>query len=307
MKKGFLALLMTLFMVFPAAHAEEAKPKVVATIFPAYDFARTVAGEDAEVTMLLKPGAESHDYEPSPADIIAIQDCDVFFYIGGESDKWVDDILSSIDLTGKQVVKLIDSVDAIEEEVPEGMQADEEEEEEGVAYDEHIWTSPVNASKMAEAEADALIAIDPANEEGYQARLAAYQAQLSELDQQFRDVVANGVRKEVLFGDRFPLVYFTKEYGLTYYAAFPGCANESEPTVQTVAFLIDRLNEDKLPVVFHIEMGNTRVAESIAQETGAQVLLFDSCHNVTKEELEAGATYLSLMQGNVEALRIALN
>ncbi|MGI6173808.1 MAG: metal ABC transporter substrate-binding protein [Christensenellales bacterium] len=283
--KKIVCLALSLLLILGVPCLAEGKTRVLASIFPVYDIARQVAGENAEVSMLVRCGAEEHGYEPTPADIIAIEECDVFLYIGGESDEWIEDILSSIDLTGKTVVRLMDCTDTM-------LEAGGEEDE----YDEHIWTSPVKAMDMARAIAQAL---------GTDAD--AYVAELEALDGAIRETVSTAKRKEILFGDRFPLLYFAEEYGLTWRAAFPGCSEETEPDAATMADLIDAMREDKLPVVFHIEMGNERVANAIAQETGAQVLQYHSCHNVTKEEFDGGITYIELMYRNLKALKIALN
>lgn len=286
------------------------KISVVATIFPQYDFTRQIAGDKAEVTMLLKPGAESHSFEPTPQDIIKIQNCDVFIYVGGENDEWVDSILDSIDQSNIKVVKLLDCVDVLGEEVKEGMEAEAEDHGEGeddVEYDEHVWTSPQNAVTITNVIRDVLCFVDVPNAEAYQANAENYTKQLNQLDAAFRDVVDNANRKTIVFGDRFPLRYFTEAYGLDYWAAFPGCSTESEPSAATIAYLADKIKAEKIPVVFQIELSSGNVAQSIAEATGAKVMTFYSCHNLSKTDFENGATYLSLMEKNVEALKEALN
>ena len=281
---------------------------VVATVFAPYDFARQLVGERGEVTLLLPPGSEAHSYEPSPKDIIEIQNCDLFIYVGGVSDAWVSDVLESV---GGEVrtVTLMDCVELLEEEHVEGMEVDEDEHEhEGeIEYDEHVWTSPRNAKLICEKIAAALSEADPEGEAEYNAALESYCAELDELDASFTDVVANGVRNTIVFGDRFPLLYFAKAYGLEYYAAWPGCADEAEPSAATVAFLIDKVNEEHIPVVFHIELSNEDMADTICEATGAEKLLFSACHNVTRAQFEEGVTYLDLMRQNVDALREALS
>ena len=262
--------------------------------------------------LLLPPGAESHSYEPTPKDIIEIQNCDVFIYVGGESDAWIEDILSSMDTSQKQLVALMDCVDTVEEETVEGMQAEGHAHEEGAAeqeaeYDEHVWTSPKNAILIVEKIANELSLLDDSNSEAYQSASTDYIEKLKVLDSSFETVVSSATRNMMIFGDRFPFRYFADAYGLDYYAAFPGCSSETEPSAATVAFLTDKVSEEKLPVVFYIEFSNHKVADAIAEATGAKAMLFHSCHNVSAEELEAGATYLSLMENNVEVLKEALN
>ena len=282
---------------------------VVATVFAPYDFARQLVGERGEVTLLLPPGSEAHSYEPSPKDIIEIQNCDRFIYVGGVSDAWVSDVLESV---GGEVrtVTLMDCVELLEEEHVEGMEVDEDEHEhehEGeIEYDEHVWTSPRNAELICEKIAAALCEVDPEGAEEYGTALESYCAQLDELDAAFTEVVENGVRDTVVFGDRFPLLYFAKAYGLNDYAAWPGCADEAEPSAATVTFLIDKVKAEGIPVVFHIELSNEDMADTICNETGAKKMLFSACHNVTRAQFDAGVTYLELMWQNVDALREAL-
>lgn len=278
---------------------------VVATVFAPYDFARQLVGERGEVTLLLPPGSEAHSYEPSPKDIIEIQNCDLFIYVGGVSDAWVSDVLESV---GGEVrtVTLMDCVELLEEEHVEGMEVDEDEHEGEIEYDEHVWTSPRNAELICEKIAAALCKVDPEGAEEYGTALESYCAQLDELDAAFTEVVENGVRDTVVFGDRFPLLYFAKAYGLNYYAAWPGCADEAEPSAATVTFLIDKVKAEGIPVVFHIELSNEDMADTICNETGAKKMLFSACHNVTRAQFDAGVTYLELMWQNVDALREAL-
>ena len=286
---------------------------VVTTIFPPYDFTREIAGELADVTMLLGPGEESHTYEPTPQDIIKIQSCDVFIYTGGESESWAEDILSSLDNKSVKVINMMQITDIVEEEIVEGMENDEDEEsgddaESGeIEYDEHVWTSIGNAQKITQTIADVLCDIDEQNSSVYTANCEKYLAELSALKNTFTRIVADGNRKTVVFGDRFPFRYFTEEFGLEYYAAFQGCAEQSEPSAGTVAFLIEKVKAENIPVVFYIEMSNGKVAETIAESTGAKTLRFHSCHNVTMEEYINHTTYIDLMNRNAEALEQALN
>lgn len=302
----------------PYARAAENTPdsqiRVVSTIFPGYDFTRAVAGDSVEVTMLLPPGSESHSFEPTPQDILKIQNCDVFLYVGGESDTWVDGILDSMDTSHMTILPMMDLVETLEEEIKEGMEedhehAEEEHAEEEHEYDEHVWTSPVNAMVITQAIADALSALDPdqTHAEAYQSRCAAYLAQLKALDAAFREVVQNAPRHTLVFGDRFPFRYLVAEYGLDYYAAFPGCSTETEPSAKTVAFLMDKVKAESIPVVFHIEFSNEKMADTLCESTGAKKLLLHSCHNLTKADFESGVTYLELMAQNVEALKEALH
>ena len=290
----------------PAPETEGEGLSIVATVFPAYDFARQVAGEDAEVTLLVPPGSESHSFEPTPQDIIRIQSCSLLVCNGGESEAWLEEILGGMDEDVPTLV-MLDCVDALTEEHKAGMQIrehhDEHEDEE---YDEHVWTSPVNAQLICRAISEKLCRIDPENAGAYTRRCDAYCAELSELDAQFRAVVAAGRRDTLIFADRFPVRYFVEEYGLDYFAAFPGCADDAEPSAKTVAFLIDRVREEQAPAVLYIEFSNQKMADVVCEDTGCKKLLFNSCHNVSADELRRGVTYLELMRANLETLKEAL-
>ena len=260
-----------------------------------------VAGDLADVTMLIDPGAEVHTFDPTTEDMIAIQHCDVFIYIGGENDAWVDTVLDSMDTSGKTVLRLMDYVSPVEEETVEGMQhthAEGEGHEHEAEYDEHIWTSPKNAILMIDAIADALAGIDSAHKDAYAGNAQRYTAQVQQVDEQIRGIVDSASRKLIVVADRFPFRYFVDEFGLDYYAAFSGCSSESDVSAGTLAFLIDKVKEYDIPFVYYIELSNKQVAQAVCEQTGAQMLLLHSAHNVTKDDFDAGVTYLSLMQQN---------
>lgn len=326
MKKFFaLILICTLCLALCACGQQAQAPEtdggvnIVATVFPAYDFARQIAGDDGNVTLLIPPGSEAHSYEPTPQDIIRIQGCDLLVCNGGESEAWLDEILGGMDREIPAVV-MLDCVDALTEEVKEGMQVhghdhghdehdghdhdDHEEHEE--EYDEHVWTSPVNAQLICRAISAALCEADPAHASDYTARCTDYCAELQALDADFRSVIANAKRHTLIFADRFPVRYFVEEYGLDYFAAFPGCADDAEPSARTVAFLIDRVREEQAPAVLYIEFSNQKMADIVCEDTGCEKLLFNSCHNVSADQLRGGVTYLELMRGNLETVKEAL-
>lgn len=321
-----LALLCAYLLTACAPAGQEAgkaeKLQVVATIFPAYDFARSAAGDLAEVTLLLPPGAESHSYEPTPADILAVRECDLFVYLGGESDHWVDTILDNVDFQGR-CLRMVDCVELLEEETREGMQASpghshgQEEHDHGgheghglgevVGMDEHVWTAPRNAAAVTRAVGEALAELDGAHGEDYRANAEACAAQIEELDGKFAAFFDGLDRRTIVFGDRFPLRYFAEAYDLDYYAAFPGCGAQTEPSAATVAFLTEKVRDEGLGTVWYIEFSNHLVADGIAEAAGVDSAMFHTCHNVSKADLEAGATYLSLMEGNLEALRARMH
>ena len=326
--------------------AEDGRMKVVTTIFPPYDFARAISGEEerAGVRMLLAPGEEVHSYEPTPLDIKEIQNCDLFIYVGAENDVWVDRILENMGDQKPETLRLVDLTDTVAEEIVEGMMQErghDHEEEEGHDHedsheeeeehdhegsheeeehahsgdsshaeheeaDEHVWTSPVKAAQITEAIAQKMAQIDPANADYYLANAGDYEAQILDLDEQFRQIAEHAERSTLVFGDRFPIRYFAEEYGLDYYAAFPGCSSESEPSASTLAFLIDKVRKEQIPVVFSIEFSNGNIARAICESTDAVQRTFYSCHNVTKEQMLGGATYVSMMRENLDVIREAL-
>ena len=281
------------------------KINVTVTNFPPYDFVRQIAGDRVNLTMLLPPAAESHSFEPSPRDIITIQNSDIFIYTGGESDSWADRILESVNTDNMRILAMIKTVDAVEEEIVEGMEKGDEEEGE-TPYDEHVWTSPRNAILIVSAMTELLCETDSANAVFFRQNAQNFTNQLYELDKQFQSMVNGAKRKTIVFADRFPFRYFADAYGLSYFAAFPGCSTDTEPSAATVAFLIKKIKAEKIPVVFHIELSNERMADTISGETGAKKLLLHACHNITKRDFEAGLSYLDFMRRNVENLREAL-
>ena len=288
---------------------------VVSTTFPGYDLARAVIGDKGTVTMLLSPGEETHSFDPTPADIIAVQESDLFLYVGGESDDWVRDLLASMDTDAMNVISLMDCVTLYEEESKDGMmesrghdhEANHEEEDHEEEYDEHVWTSPKNALIILRDIESRVCSMDAENADYYHANADRYAAELEKLDKAFRETVEQSESKTLLFGDRFPFLYFVREYGLDYYAAFPGCSSETEPNAATIAFLIDKGREEKIPVVLKEKMSNDNIASAIAEETGSKVCSLYACHNIPAEDFENGETYVSLMNKNLVVLKEALN
>ena len=285
------------------------KLSVVTTIYPAYDFARQVFGDTAEVTLLLKPGMESHAYDPSAKDALTIAECDLFIYNGGESDQWVVDILQGAPEV--KTLRMMDIVELHEEEIVEGMQHEHDEncdhEHEEKEYDEHIWTSPENARKIVEVISHAACSISPENASQYVQSATEYISDIAYLHLSFTELLENEQRYFV-FGDRFPLLYFFEEYDLNYYAAFPGCGRNTEPSIKTITFLSDKLKgEDVIPAVFCIELSNREIAQTLADEAGLEVFEFHACHNITADDFEAGETYVSLMRRNYDTLKEILS
>jgi len=281
------------------------KLNIVATIFPQYDFVRQLTKDKADVQMLLSPGAEFHSFEPTVSDIMAINSCDIFIYTGGESDTWIDSILASSENKDMTVISLMDCVSLHQYD-----DSHDHEHEHGHNHshtDEHIWTSPINAIEICEIICDEIKAKDPQNAEFYSNNLQSYTEKLRELDSDFRNITSTAARDTFVFADRFPLKYFALEYGLKYHAAFSGCSEDTEPGAQIIAQLTDIVKSKNIPAVFKIELSSDSIGNAICKETGAKLLTFYSCHNISKGDFEKGETYLSLMKKNTESLKIALN
>lgn len=319
--KKVSALLLAAVMIFTITACQSAAPKaandgltIVTTIFPPYDFAREITQGKAEVKQLLPPGAESHTFEPAPQDIITLQNCDLFIYTGGESDVWIDGILASMGEKAPKTLKMLDCVDAVTEEFSEGMQHEDEEgahedehDHEDEEYDEHVWTSPRNAVKIAKRIAEEVAAIDPANADFYKKSADDYTERLNALDKKLTQTIDSAKRKTIVVGDRFPFRYLAEHYGLEYYAAFPGCSSDSDASASTVVFLTDKVVSENIPAVLYIEFSNHKVADAIASSAKVGTELLHSCHNVTDEQLKSGASYISLMEQNIEVLNKVLN
>lgn len=306
------------------------KLNVVTTLFPYYDFVRQVAGDKVELTMVIPAGMDSHSFEPTPADMLMIQNADVLVTNGGHMEQWLTKVLEAIDTSRMTVVSMMDYVDIVEEKYVEGMEdADHQEhdhdhpdsekedhdhhgheEDDGkqikIEYDEHIWTSPVKAMQIVNIISETLIQADPEQANLYQANTDAYLSKLTGLHEQFLDVVKNEKRNMIIVADKFPFRYLADEYGLNYRAAFSGCSTDTEPSAQTIAYLADKIKEDRIPVVYYLELSSQRVSGIIAEETGVKPLLLHSCHNVTRSQFDDGITYLELMENNVENLRKGL-
>ena len=329
---NFKKILITCAMLVTAACAF-AKTKIVTTIFPEYDWVKEILGnniKDAELTLLIGNGVDLHSYQPSIQDVAKISTADVFIYVGGESDGWVADALKNAKNKNMKVINLLEVLgDKVkEEEVIEGMQAEEEEEhehhdheaeghhhhhhssdEEEVEYDEHVWLSVRNAKILCTEITNALCDVDSKNAAAYKANFNAYAAKLDKLDSDFTAVVKNGKKNTLLFGDRFPFRYFVDDYGLKYYAAFVGCSAETEASFETIIFLANKVDELSLNNVCQIESGNGKIAKTIIQSSkkkNAKILTFDSMQSTTTKDIKKGTSYLSTMQKNLDVLKEAL-
>ena len=315
----------------PAEKADDGRLQIVTTLFPYYDFARAIAGDRADVTLLLSPGREAHSFEPTPLDAVTISEADVFLYNGGEGEYWVSSMLDAAGGNIAVTARMMDYVDALDEEFSEGMQGadghdhshghddhddhdDHDHDHDGdghdsdtVEYDEHIWTSPKNAVLLCRAVCAAICRADPENEAFYRANCDDYCAQLEALDARFAALCENAPRKLLIFADRFPMLYFCREFGLDYRAAFHGCSSDTEPSLATIKFLIDKVEDEDIPVIYTIDFGTKKVAAVVSECTGAAEETLYSMQTVSRADFDAGETYLTLMERNYEALRKGLN
>ncbi|MBQ7433528.1 MAG: zinc ABC transporter substrate-binding protein [Lachnospiraceae bacterium] len=292
--------------------------RIVTTIFPEYDWVREVIGENADgvdLTLLLDNGVDLHSYQPTADDMMKIADCDLFIYVGGESDEWVEDALAEAVNPNQVVINLLEVLgdDVKEEELVEGMEAEDEEEddegEEEPEYDEHVWLSLGNAEKLVTYLAEQIGTLDTAHKEAYQENAALYVEKLEKLDQAYQQAVEEAPVHTLVFGDRFPFRYLTDDYGLDYYAAFVGCSAETEASFETIVFLTDKINELDLHSVLTIEGTDHKIAETIVQNTKTkdqQILTLDSMQGTTAKDMDEGETYLSIMEKNLDVLKEAL-
>lgn len=320
--KKITAVLLSLILMISAltgcggAQNNHADIKVVATVFPIYDWVREIVKDDVDIKldMLLDNGADLHSYQPSATDIVNISDCDVFIYVGGESDKWVSDVIAQAKNKDMIVLDLLDILGdkAKEEEVKEGMQNEEEKDKndkDETEYDEHVWLSLKNASLFVAEIADALGKKDAQHADAFKTNAATYTDKLTELDKQYQSAADSAKTKTLLFGDRFPFRYLTDDYKLDYYAAFSGCSAETEASFETIVFLADKVNELGLKAIMQIESSDGSIAKTIRDNTKSkdqEILTLDSMQSVTQKQLSDGETYLNIMQSNLEVLKKAL-
>ena len=326
--KKITALLLALFMLVGVLAGcgkqndtnKTDKLSIVTTIFPEYDWVREILGDkadNAEITMLLDNGVDLHSYQPTADDIVKISDCDLFIYVGGESDEWVEDALRNAANGNMKVINLLEVLgDSVKtEEIVEGMQEEEHEHEDAEEHeheeeaDEHVWLSLKNAKMLVRVISKALQELDPDNKDIYAANADAYVKKLSALDAEYQAAVDAATYKTVLFGDRFPFRYLVDDYGLRYYAAFVGCSAETEAGFETISFLAKRVDEWKLPCVLTIEGAQHKIAETVVRNTTAKnqrVLTMDSMQSTTSKDVKNGTTYLSVMEKNLSVLKEAL-
>lgn len=291
------------------SNSDSGKLKIISTVFPPYDLARQIAGDNAEISILLPLGSEIHNYEPSAKDMIAIRNCDIFLYIGGENEQWAEKLINSNDTENVTAVKLIDYVPTLSEDEDEHDHDHDHDHdhEHGHETDEHIWTSPKNAQLMLSAVYDAICKVDPSDKQTYTKNKDAYAKQLSDLDNAYRSAVDNAKNKTIVLADKFPFRYLAHEYGLEFSAAFAACSDESEPGVSTMIKLTKTIKENNIPAVYYLEFSSTKIADTLCDETEATKLMLHSCHNVSKQDIENNVSYVDLMKQNLENLKLTLN
>lgn len=301
--KKFISVLLVMLLALPACALANDELSIICTSFPCYDFARAVLGNADGIRLLIKPGSEVHSYEPTPADVLAIAECDLLVYVGGESDAWVRDILSTFGEEAPETLRFFDCIQCKEE----ANHAHDHDHDAQTEYDEHIWTSPVIAMDMVKALADRLAQLNPGAADIYAENASVYIAEIESIHAEILAALEIAQRREMIFADRFPFLYFAREYDIAWQAAFDSCSSESEPSAKTMMALIDHIIRSDVPVVYTIELSSQKTAKTIADETGVEICTFHSIQNVTEEDFSAGETYLSLMRNNLEALKKGLN
>ena len=308
----FIICLIGLFSTLFILPIDKKKPevthlKVVSTIFPAYDFARTISQDvELENKLLIKPGIELHGYEPSPQDIIDIKESHIFIYNGGESEEWVEKIIPEIDKSATIVIRMMDTVELKAETTSDALEKDDDSKQEQPEYDEHIWVSPNNAIHIAEAISQGFKTSDPDNSAIYQHNLEQLKGQLKHLDDSFRDL-SKRKTGTIIIADRFPFKYLVDEYGFDYIAAFPGCSEQTEASAKTIAELNKTVEQSPQKIIFNLELSNTKIAQSIAKTTNARILTLHSLHNLSIEDFNNGRTYVDIMTDNLNNISEALH
>lgn len=285
---------------------ENGKLSVVTTLFPYYDFIRQIAGDKVNLTMAVPAGMDTHSFEPTTEDMINIGNADVFIYNGGSLDHWVTKVLDSANNKNQTVMCMMNYTEVLTEEHKEGMEGEHHDEHDDEEYDEHIWTSPVIAQTLVKEICNTLKEADSENAEFYQDNCDKYIEQLTSLDTELHDITDNARIKTLIFADKFPLRYFTEEYGLDYYAAFNGCSTDTEPSVDTLKFLIDKVKSENINVVYYLELSSQKIADTICNSTNAEKKIFYSCHNVSQKQFDEGITYIDMMKKNAETLKEGL-
>lgn len=306
---ALIGIFSTLFFMPISTQESDAieKTKIVTTIFPAYDFTRTLSADtNVDLKLLIKPGTDIHSYDPTPQDIASIKEADIFIYNGGKSEEWVSKILDELDKDNTVIVRMMDAVELKEEDNSNIVEKEAKKEDTEHEYDEHIWTSPKNVKSISDNIAQALINRTPNDTSIVQHNLEKYKADLDTIDGNFRQL-AQEKTGTLIVADRFPFKYFVDEYGFDYIAAFPGCSEQSEPSAKTVAELSKKVEQNPQKIIFHLELSNTKITQTIAKSTKAKVLTWHSVHNVSQKDFDSGKTYLDFMRDNLANLGEALH
>lgn len=310
--KRIIAVLVTFFLIIGAIFIaigntnintqKSDKIIVVTSLFPEYDFVKQIGKDKVDVKILLPPGTESHTYEPTPKDIVNINEADMFCYTSNEMEPWAEKIATSID-SNTVIMQAEQGISLIEVE----HYHDKTDEHDEHLSDAHVWLNPNNAIKMVENITDKLCAISPENEEYFRNNANAYIGELKELDKEIEETIENSKTKKLVFGGEFAYIYFLDRYNLEYATAYEGCGEGAEPSAKKIKEIIDTINNEKIPVIFYEELSEGKIANMIADETNAKALVFNTAHNVTGSELEKGVTYVSIMRENLNKIKVALN
>lgn len=326
-KKIILITVASLIVIFigilllkTGTNTDNSKIKIVTSNFASYDFLRAIIGENEniELTFLIGPGKDSHSYDPTAGDLIKIQNANLFVYVGGEMEKWSDKVMSTLDTSGVKVICIADFVDKIDEKEIDGAEEENDGNEENFeehtheheqgAFDEHIWTSPSNAIKMINTLEKVIEEIDNENSQKYKENSEKYIFQIKEVDRKIKEIVDNKVRDRLVFADKMPMQYFIDYYNLQVTAAFSGCSTETEPSASTIAYIENKVKEEKIPVILYIELNNGQTAKTIAEDIGdsVQAMQIQTIHNVSLDDFKNGETWVSLMNRNLDVLKKAL-
>ena len=293
--------------------SNNAKLHIVSSNFASYDFLRAIIGDNKEIDLifLVGPGKDAHSYDPTASDLIKIQDSDLFIYVGGEMEKWAEKVIGAISTQNTKIVCIADYIDKIEEKEVDGAEEENDNEDDNHvegAFDEHIWTSPANAIKMIDKLEETMEEIDSENDLIYRENADKYIDEIKKVDDSIQEIVNNKVRNRLIFADKMPMQYFIDYYNLEVSAAFNGCSTETDPSASTIAYLISKAKEEKVPVILYIELNPGTVAKTIADEigNGCETMQIQTLHNVSLDDFKNGETWVSLMNRNLDVLKKAL-
>lgn len=278
------------------------KLTIVASLFPQFDFARQIVGDKATVTLLLPPGTESHTYDPTPLDITNIHDSDIFIYTGKNMEPWADRIISGINDQNITILDVTGNINLVKDDHDSEAEEDHDHE-----YDPHVWLDPTLSMKMVDNILKTLCEKDPVNADFYRTNAENYKQQLQKLDDDIFEVVENAKKDTIVFGGRFAYIYFINHFGLKYVSAYDNCSAETEPSMKRIGEIIEFIKTNQISCIFYEELADPKMARTIAEEAGIEMALFSTAHNITRDEKDAGITYIDIMRNNLESLKKGLS